>query len=953
MLLERALAREPDNPQFLNDLAAILLARGVRRQQPIDLSRALSAADVAIRAAASRPESCFNRALALEHLFLIGAAREAWDECLALNRHTDWEEEIQKRLAALSRPSENPWPAEQKLLNQAALQGDFRSVRRIVDRHPQLAREYAEEELLAGWAEAEAQGRRFDAERPLRIARNIGEALASRGEDMLRDSIRCIEDARRNEAQAKQTFTTLVTGHRVYACGLKEYRQGLYARASRLFQISCDALLQAGSPFASWAELQLARCSYQQSGYKETSESLQRLLGKTPQSRYPVLAGRCLWVKGLTDWIQGHPGESTDAFTASLSLFQKAGEAQNLALVHAFQSEAYEAIGDTSAAWQHQYEALRGTRSMRDPSYLFRVWEQGVVIALRRSEPRLALYFQNELLRVAQTSGDPVVLVGGLKSRAAIRVQLGEGKEALSDVRKALELLGRIPDPSAQRSLLGDLLLVAAEAEMPDNPNQAIVDLDKAFAIYQSTDFYALLSHLRVLRARGYLKEHREHEAEVELQAAIRDREQRRQTLTGDLRRAAYFDLSRSLFDEMIAFQVDRRQRADSALEYAERGRSRALLDWIAGLPNAAIDRDRSSWAGAEPLRAAEIRSAMPEDTALVEYWLLNGRLLAWVVTRREVHLKTVAISSEELSSMAARLSAAARGRNRNEFMKEAKRAYRLLVQPVEQHLKPMEYVVFVPDSQLYDIPFAALVNPANNRHLIESHGVSVSPSASIYIAALRKAASRIPESTRRLLVVGNPAFNQERFPNLPRLKQAEGEVTHLAHLYPGAEFLLGEEATKESFLREAGRYELVHFSGHSLVNTETPLLSLLLFTPTRGNDSGTLYAHELLGRRLEATRLVFLSGCNTARGYLHGTEGVSSIARPFLAAGVPAVVASLWGIDDASASQFVGAFYSYLKSDRSAIKALRDAQLDMIRRNQRPARTSFDWAAFELIGGG
>src|SRR5215218_4098707 len=118
--------------------------------------------------------------------------------------------------------------------------------------------------------------------------------------------------------------------------------------------------------------------------------------------------------------------------------------------------------------------------------------------------------------------------------------------------------------------------------------------------------------------------------------------------------------------------------------------------------------------------------------------------------------------------------------------------------------------------------------------------------------------------------------------------------MNRVAALYPQAETLTGPWATKSRFLTEVGRYEIVHFAGHAISNEEFPLLSMLVLAPEAGS-AGALMAHEIYGLKLERTRLVVLAACSTARARISPGEGVLGLARPFLAAGVPSVVASLW----------------------------------------------------------
>jgi CHAT domain-containing protein len=74
---------------------------------------------------------------------------------------------------------------------------------------------------------------------------------------------------------------------------------------------------------------------------------------------------------------------------------------------------------------------------------------------------------------------------------------------------------------------------------------------------------------------------------------------------------------------------------------------------------------------------------------------------------------------------------------------------------------------------------------------------------------------------------------------------------------------------------------------------------------------------------------LVVLSACQTARGEVMGGEGVQSMARAFLYAGARSVVASLWQVEDRTASETMEEFYRRsLRGGLSPGRALRQAKL-------------------------
>ena len=137
-----------------------------------------------------------------------------------------------------------------------------------------------------------------------------------------------------------------------------------------------------------------------------------------------------------------------------------------------------------------------------------------------------------------------------------------------------------------------------------------------------------------------------------------------------------------------------------------------------------------------------------------------------------------------------------------------------------------------------------------------------------------------------------------------------------------------------------------MHFAGHALPNNEFPGFASLLLAPDEESDSGKIFAYELesLGRASQRRpRLVVLAACSTADGFGYRGEGVMSLVRPFLAAGVPEIVASYWQVDDEASHEFLLRFHQAYRHSGSAVRALRRAQIDSIRA-ERPIS---QWAPF------
>jgi CHAT domain-containing protein len=152
---------------------------------------------------------------------------------------------------------------------------------------------------------------------------------------------------------------------------------------------------------------------------------------------------------------------------------------------------------------------------------------------------------------------------------------------------------------------------------------------------------------------------------------------------------------------------------------------------------------------------------------------------------------------------------------------------------------------------------------------------------------------------------------------------------------------------------------DIVHFASHYVIDEQSPMRSKLLLAredKTRGDlraSDGMLQAHEIYRLKLPRTRVVVLSACQTGAERYYQGEGMINMARPFMAAGVPLVVVSLWPVDSDSTADLMISFHKHRKrEDVSTAEALRRAQLEMLHSSEERLRRPSCWAPFIAIGG-
>jgi CHAT domain-containing protein len=226
-----------------------------------------------------------------------------------------------------------------------------------------------------------------------------------------------------------------------------------------------------------------------------------------------------------------------------------------------------------------------------------------------------------------------------------------------------------------------------------------------------------------------------------------------------------------------------------------------------------------------------------------------------------------------------------------------------------------------------------------------------MAPSASFFSGAVERLRRNGDAPPISALLIGDPTSGSvSTEPGLPALAGAESEVVSAAGFYRRPMVLTGETATKRRFVDAAPSHDVVHFGGHAFVNAEYPLLSRLAFASATGEDP--LFAYEISRIVFSNTRLVVLAACSTAVGAVSRGEGAMSVARPFLAAGVPTVVASQWDVDDRATEQLFVEFHRTLSRSGDPVQSLRSAQLALLRGANPAFRLPGSWAPFIVLGG-
>ena len=345
----------------------------------------------------------------------------------------------------------------------------------------------------------------------------------------------------------------------------------------------------------------------------------------------------------------------------------------------------------------------------------------------------------------------------------------------------------------------------------------------------------------------------------------------------------------------------------------------------------------------------------LPEQRKLI---LISSSFVIFVTTIPIINNQTTT-SSNQNSDQSSAISLAnisrntfveVRGNTRNNLSEPVKKGncqnqddclkqmHKILIEPIAKLLpkNPEQEVIIIPDGELFRVPFAALKG-SDNQYLIQKHTLRVSPSIQLLQFTQQQKAQKAPNLFNQNLVVGNPVmpidYNGQQLKALPNAEKEAEAIAQLLNTIP----ITGIRATKSRIIRQMPNANIIHLATHG-----DP--SRLAFAPSE-QDQGFLGEGDIYQFNLTAD-LVVLSACETGLGEIT-SDGIVGLARPFIGAGVPSIVASLWQVPDATTSELMIDFYKNLEARQNKAQALRQAMLTTMKKHPEPV----NWAGFFLVG--
>lgn len=376
--------------------------------------------------------------------------------------------------------------------------------------------------------------------------------------------------------------------------------------------------------------------------------------------------------------------------------------------------------------------------------------------------------------------------------------------------------------------------------------------------------------------------------------------------------------------------------------------------------------------------KASDIQASLEDKTAFVEYFLTDSICYLFWLSSTEVQVYPIPLSSSELKRSIKTFRRALS--SYSSLIKEEKKAYKSYVKSAYwfyQNLlevalqgKDVEQLIIVADGELGHLPFGAflmkdVINEADLAYkklpfLLKDYNISYNYSATLWKENLKlgkqtnngkmlACASSYPPVDSSLIEMRLPYFYELRS-DLKQLPEAQKEIAALSKDFEGT-FLWNDSTNEHFFKQNAADYAVIHLAMHGVLDRHRPMLSSLVFTENKDSlEDNFLQAYEISRLQLNAD-LVVLSACETGYGKFEQGEGVISLARSFMYAGIPSLVVSLWQVNDGSTAIIMKAFYENLAAGMNKAEALRKAKLSYLENAEGIMAHPVFWSPFIQLG--
>ncbi|MBE9006206.1 CHAT domain-containing protein [Fortiea sp. LEGE XX443] len=659
-------------------------------------------------------------------------------------------------------------------------------------------------------------------------------------------------------------------------------------------------------------------------------------------------------------------------------------------------SNTYITIGDEKLAKKIQEQAAALKKEIGNPdraaAFLGNVGLEHDAAA----EYKQAIAFHTKQLTTARENNNYQLQIDSLQNIAATYRKIGQYSQAITISQQQLKLANQLSNNSlvnltfkqiaetyeAQGDFKAAIAFYQQQLELTEKSQKTELirqlgraytfagQYDQAITLYQeqlasaktNKDNYAQGIALNNL-AFVYLKSSKLTDAQTTLEESVKNWTSLRLNVGNTVDYAAEQANTYRFLQQVLITQ----NQPEAALEIAEQGSIMAFLQLL-GMRLATEPKDNNLKTATKSITLPTITEiqtiAKQQKSTLVKYAIIpDDGLYVWViqptgkVTFRKINpnnentIAPINSIAEVIGNIPNYLGLNSQENQPKQLVNPLLQLHQLLIKPIADLLPEKSQIIFIPQDELWFVPFPALVD-ISGKYLIEKHTISTVPAIEILKLAKEQ---RSKTGGSKVVVVGNPtmpkiarAINEAPQP-LPQLINTEQEALAIADFFK-TKALIGSQATKAAILPLLPKAKIIHLATYGVLD-DVIRQGIPGGIALAGENNGLLTASEILnlytqpkGKRLRA-RLAFLSAGETWHGSMG--NGVLGLSLALMTSGVPSVIVSQWAAPDTPTTVLTTEFYRQLKQNPNKAQALQKAMLATMQQYPNPKY----WAGFNLIG--
>ena len=394
----------------------------------------------------------------------------------------------------------------------------------------------------------------------------------------------------------------------------------------------------------------------------------------------------------------------------------------------------------------------------------------------------------------------------------------------------------------------------------------------------------------------------------------------------------------KKLYLQLDAKLTDAEEKGDSIVDIRKR-RFETIRNYQKLIDNFEKDYPnyfQLKYAHTKTANPMELASQLPENTAIIEYFIGKDNLYSFIVSKenglqyykkaKPQNFKTLCDDFRRYIEAQSPTAPAP-----SDYAKTTVPLFELLLKEELSALKSnnenLNRLILIPDDRLLQFSFDALFdktpkktdrwsNP-NLPYLVKQYAISYAYSNQLIFDKIIK--NKTISNKYPYLGIGLD-YRDENFSNLVKLIEKDTsrtkgilphsvpEIQEISKLYKNKLNFINENALKANFLNHAEFASILHLAMHGMSNLDDPQNSGLIFSSCN-NEDYILTAAEIYNIKFNAA-LAVLSACDTGDGSLEKGEGIRSLARAFKYGGCSNVIASLWGADDQVTKMVIVQFF-------------------------------------------